>query len=100
MERVAGPIDWTLAMVQEDVDRSSQGFLLGTTNVHLKLYTTAVLFWSLKWGMVKDYTGINVDRSTGAVISQTVNIEMNGFEGSNVGDIILPGAGANWWPVP
>jgi hypothetical protein len=99
-ERVAGPIDWTLAVVQQDVARVSQAWDIDDEEVHFKLWIDAVDFWDLKWGIIKDFTGITVDRQTGAIIEQTVNIEMNGVDATGAGSITLPGAGAAWWPAP
>jgi hypothetical protein len=97
-ERKAGPIDWTLAVVQDDVDRASQAFDLDDEVVQFRLYTNATEFWLLQFGMIREFTGITVDTETGAIIRQTVNIDMNAHDGTSIGNITLPGAGAAWWP--
>lgn len=94
--RKPGPaIDWTLSVVENDFAKASPA--LGD-QVELKLYTTNALFWHLKWGIVKDFSNLNVNRTTGEIISRTVAIEMNGFDDAGVaGTIIKPGA-VTFWP--
>lgn len=92
----AGPIDWTLAITQQDNART----LTKGQQVALRLYVNATEFFLLKWGRLQNYTGINVDRQTGAIISQTLNFGMDGFDtvGEDVGQIVLPDATV-WWPA-
>lgn len=93
----SGPIDWTLAITQQDNARP----LAKGTRVSLKLYINATEFFLLKWARLQDYTGITVDRETGAIISQTLNFGMDGFntDASTVGQIVLPDLSV-WWPTP
>jgi len=90
---VPGPIDWKLAVTEQDVQRS---LFKKSDNLVLRLFINGVNYYELKWGMVKDFTGISVNRETGAIVSQTVNIEMNGFSGST-GHILMPN-GTTYWP--
>lgn len=96
--RKPGNLDWTLAVVEQDVIRSR--FNKGD-QVALRLYVSGEDFWLLKWGIVKEFTGITVNRETGAIIQQTVNIEMNGvnIDDASLGTITLPDE-SEWWPVP
>lgn len=95
--RKAGNIDWTLALVQQNLDRGvTLGFDKGD-DIQIRGYVDAVDFWLLKWGKVKNFTNLTVDIETGAIMQRTVNIEMNGFVGGVVGGITLPGAGSPWW---
>ena len=96
--RKAGtPIDWTLAAVVDDNLRSGV-FPAKGDDQELWLYVDATTYWQLRWGTVKDFTGINADRETGAILQQTINWEMNGFN-PGVGLIRRPGDVADWWPV-
>lgn len=99
--RKSGPIDWTLAVTEQDVDRSK--FSKGDDLI-LRLYVSATEYYELKWAQVAEFTGITVDRETGAIIQQTVNLNMNGFDpaalsyNGSVGHILLPD-GSQWWPA-
>lgn len=93
--RVAGPFDWTLAVTQQSDVRAGGDFDIGD-NLVLRAYTSATEYWLLKWGMVKDFTGLNVDRESGAILQRTINLEMNGFVGGVVGEVEKPGAVAFW----
>lgn len=95
--RVPGPIDWNLSIVVEDA-LAGHG-LTKFTDYAWRLYTTATLYYELKWGMVKSFTGITADRETHRVIQHTINIEMNCVKaaGGAFGHILKPG-GATWWP--
>lgn len=94
--RIAGPFDWTLAITQQSDERAGGAFDIGD-NLVLKAYTNPTEYWLLKWGMLKDFTGLNVDRESGAILQRTMNLEMNGFVGGAVGKVEKPGA-ATFWP--
>lgn len=89
-----GPIDWTLSVSAQDTART----LLKGQRIALRLYVTATEYFELFWGMVQDYTGITVDRQTGAIIAQTINISMDGFDtvAEEVGRIVFPDS-TLWW---
>lgn len=95
--RKAGIFDWTVSWTEQNVDRSR--FKKGD-NLALKLYVTASTFWLLKFGRVKDFTNIVVDRETGKIIQQTVNLEMSGVRDtdSSLGTITKPDSTV-FWPV-
>ncbi len=66
--------NWTVACVEHNTDRSR--FVKGQ-QMMLRLYVDGTHFWELKWGKVKGFTGIQVSAQTGAIIQQTVTVEMN-----------------------
>lgn len=92
-----GPIDWTCAIAQEDVNRLPADIFDIGDSLDLKLFTTASEFWRLTHGMVRDFTGIRVNRETGEIIARTINVDMNCYYGSTPGTITKPG-GSQWWP--
>lgn len=97
--RTKGPIDWTLALNQEDnKPGGTNGYPKIGTNHQIRLYVNSTDFWLLKWGRIGDYSNLVVDRETGNIISRTLNIGMNGFVSGVTGNITLPGAGSAWWP--
>lgn len=93
--RKAGPLDWTLAITQQDNVRASI-FDKGD-RVRLKLFVDDTLFWSLIWGQVRDFTGITADRETGAILQRTINIDMDAWDGADIGQIIKPDTTV-WFP--
>lgn len=98
--RKAGNIDWTLAMNQEDnAKQGSTGIPTIGSRYNFRLFDDATSYWDLLWGHVVDFTNLNVDRETGAIISRTINVAMDGFDGTSTGKITLPGAGSNFWPA-
>lgn len=98
--QLAGPVAWALAVTEQDVRRDL--FIKGQS-VDWKLYVTDTLFWRLRWGMVRDFTGIQVNMETGAIIQQTVNVDMDGFDltagsyAAATGYVKKPD-GTTWWP--
>jgi len=97
--RTKGPIDWTLALNQEDnKPGGSNGYPAIGTKHQFRCYVNATDYWLLKWGQVGDYSNLTVDRETGAIINRTINIGMAGYKDGAVGAITLPGAGSPWWP--
>lgn len=92
----AGPIDWTFTVTQQDNQRP----IAKGAAVALKLFVSATEFFLLEWGRLQNYSGITVDRQTGAIISQTLTFGMDGFDtvGSAVGQIVLPDTSV-WWPA-
>lgn len=95
-----GRVLWTLAVTEQDMDRSI--FAKGDV-LQFRLYVNDTDFYLLKWGMVNDFTGIQVNRETGAIVQQTVNIGMHGFDtsagsyGASTGSVLLPST-EQWWP--
>lgn len=89
----AGPIDFTLAITRE----SSKIMLNPGVNKLIDIYVDGTDFWSLKWAMLKDNSGLNVDIENGEIISYTENWEMNAWNGS-AGEIVQPGEASAWYP--
>lgn len=76
--RTAGTYDFSAAVsVQESV--LGAGLTKGTA-YQMRMYTTATLFWLIKWFRYKEATGITYNRATGDIISQTLNFEFSGQE--------------------
>lgn len=95
--RRSGPIDWSCAIQQDDDIRVGATVPQIADDVELKLFVDAATFWLLKWGHVRDYTGLTANRETGAIISRTCNIDMTAHDGTTLGVITKPDA-ANYWP--
>jgi hypothetical protein len=95
--RKQGIYDWTLAVTEQNVDRAR--FKKGD-QLALRLYVTQSLYWELWWGMVRDFTNIVVDRKTGKIITQTINIDMqvSDVTAGTLGHILKPD-GTTWWPI-
>jgi hypothetical protein len=96
----SGPIDATLAVTEQSTDRTL--FDIGD-DLDLKLYVSAAAFWHLTWMHVDNVTGLTVDRESGAIMQQTVNFGMQGFDvtagsyAASQGKILLP-SGSEFWP--
>jgi len=95
-KKAGAPIDWTLSIQQEDTDRLTNVWEPGDV-LDLKLFVDSTNFWRLKFGLAGDFTGIGANRETGAIIARTLNVAMNAYYGSSVGQILLPG-GTQFWP--
>jgi hypothetical protein len=95
----AGPIDWTLSLSQQDERRVAGVPDIGD-DIRLKLFIDATRFWELLWGHVRDFTGIDANRETGAILARTINVDMtaNTASGGALGSIDMPGA-TEWWPT-
>jgi hypothetical protein len=99
--RKAGVIDWTASVVvqnnRRDLDLDTP-FDIGD-DLDMRWYINAEEFWWLKWAHVKDFSALTVDVESGAIITQTVALEMNGFDAINNlrGKIVMPGANKAWW---
>lgn len=92
--RESGPLDFTLALTRQECDIEAD-FAKGD-DLQIRLYDSADTFWLLKWAKVKEFTGLTVDTETGAIVQHTVNLEMNGFVGADVGQIVLPNESIFW----
>lgn len=95
--RKAGTFDWNASIVQQEVIRGTYAFDKGD-NVQFRFYIDDTDFWLLKWGKIRNFTGITVDIETGAIIARTINTEMNGHVAGVAGEVRKPAAGAAWWP--
>lgn len=92
--RVAGTLDWTLAITHEN----SEPVLAMGPDYWIRLYVNATQFWLLKWGIMREVGGLQVDRESGKVIQLTESIEMQGFSQVDgaIGNITKPG-NVVWW---
>jgi hypothetical protein len=97
--RKAGNYDWSLAITEQNSDRSrfQKGQQLW---VRLHLDATGSNYWELATGLVKNFTGIVYDRESGRINQQTVNVEMNSnnVDDGSIGHIKKPG-GDTVWPI-
>lgn len=93
--RKKGPFDFTLTAIEHEIKRTR--FSKGDF-VQLKLFVSPDDYWLIRWGMVKSFTGITVNRDTGEIVKQTVNFEgsIRDYQGTNVGSIILPSETVAW----
>lgn len=98
----AGPIDFTLALVEQNIARGSAvNMPQKGDDLILKLttpYSGDDMFWLFTWCKLKEFSGINVNIETGVIVERTANLEMNGFNLGSVGSIIMPGA-VQYWPA-
>lgn len=98
--RRGGPKDWTLSVNLESEDRTQLSEMpTKGSQVRIKAYTSSEAFWLLEWGRVRDYTNIQVDIESGAVVGCTCNIEMdivNESDGS-LGRVVAPGGSVHWY---
>lgn len=105
MQRKPGPIDFTLAVTQQDnyADLPAKDLFKGA-DYGIKFGTdfgVPLLRWELQYCHLKEVTGLTVNRETGDIIKRTLNFEMNGFPaGFPVGKILRPGSATAWWPLP
>lgn len=93
--RRAGNYDWNLNVTVQDDDRTGLDI---DDVVQLRCYINATDYWELFWGKVQEFSGLQVDRESGAILQHTVPLLMTGYEGGNVGQIILP-SGGTFWPL-
>jgi hypothetical protein len=101
--RTRGPIDFTLAVVEQETKRSGgiHNAIQIEESLELKCFVTEDLYWHLKWAHIEGFTGISVNPETGDIISRTVNMGMDGIDpdgAKGTGFIKTPG-GATFWPL-
>lgn len=91
--RDVGSFDWTLDVLDEEPFLSPY---IGRDFTY-RLYTDEAVtrFWSLKYGLVQSQSNFNVDAETGAIITKTVQVGMQGvlccLQEPTRGEIIMPG---------
>jgi len=95
--RKAGGIDWNAAVT---VNNHAKQFAM-QADYELVMGVDAATDWTLRYGHLRDYTGLVVDPNTQAIQQQTMNFEMTGLHPTTgaIGQILLPG-GAVFWPTP
>lgn len=94
-KRKGGNIDFNVQLNIED--SKLYGPMTKGSTYQLRMYTTASLFWVLKWAYLIDATNLTTNQETGAIISQTLNLGMAAVNGGVIGSIILPGAMTSAW---
>lgn len=92
--RQRGPFTWTLALTEHETDRHELPDIGDI--VKIRLYVNASDYWLLDAAMLSDYSSINVDRETGAIISRTCNLGMHGVA-NGIGSVVAP-SGYQVWP--
>lgn len=94
-----GPIDWTLALNQEDYERGVDGYPDLGDYLKLRGYVNNTDFYQMNFGRQESYTNLVVDRNGGTTIARTLNIAMSATDGTTVGQIVLPGGdpASPWW---
>lgn len=107
--RRAGIIDWNASVTEQaNVANATLGLsaclgsLVGGDTL-MRMWIDATTYWGLSWAHYIDSSDFRVDNDTGAIIGQTNNFGMAGFdEDGNSGYIARPGedGGSNpyWWP--
>jgi len=109
--RRPGIIDWNAAIVEQASGPNATLGLSACNDVGvggdtvLRLWVDGASYWDLWWAHLVSISDLRVDNDTGAIIEQTNNFAMNGFDvgGSGNGRIARPGEdGASnpyWWPT-
>ena len=95
--RRAGVIDWNVSVTEQDNDRTK--FDKGD-DLFLRLYINATQYWNLAFAKLREFTGLTVDRQSGAILSQTLNFDMNSNRDTdgNTGFVVRP-SGFTYWPI-
>lgn len=97
--RKRGPFDWNLQLVCQDDDLGAMIMDINDEVVVEIDVEAGGDYWSLSYGLVKEWQGVTVDRETGNIIQATIPIEMCAFSHVDeaIGAVLLPG-GATYWP--
>lgn len=95
----AGNIDWSLSITEHDISRSK---VIKGQRYAVRLYVNDTDFYEIRWVQVNEFTGLTVNRESGDIMQQSVNMTMDGFDtdaapGDAVGALILPDESI-WWP--
>lgn len=76
--RTAGPYDFQGSIA---VQESAAGAGLVKGNAYqFRFYTTATLYWLIKWFRVKEFTGIQTNISTGDIIGHNIALQFSANE--------------------
>lgn len=97
VKRLKGNLDASLSFAVHTDDFSSLPVVSRGTNVEVKLYTTASLFWLIESMKLVNLSDLVCDRESAAMVGATLNFEFNGFALAVIGKIVTPG-GTNIWP--
>jgi len=99
-DKKAGPWKMEVTATEQEILRA----LFEKDNIlHLKVFTKpdSSQFWDIKWLHVKNFTGIQISRESGAIITRNVSLPFQAYDNEAtpiLGAITLPGAGSDWWP--
>jgi hypothetical protein len=95
--RTSTLVDWELSI---GLQRSDAPLAEGT-ELAIQAFTTDELFWELKYGRVREYSGITANRETGEIMSQTLVIEMSSnLEADGAIGVIKAPGDVQYWPTP
>jgi hypothetical protein len=97
--RQAGNIDWTFDVVDEETDR----FLVTGDFYDIKFFVSPTLFWRLQFGIAIGIGNLNVNVTTGEIISKSNMVQMSGqicCSGSPTAGAIINPAAVTKWPIP
>ena len=91
-------IDWTMAI---NVERTDSPLAEGSQLEELKVYVNATEFWHLNYARVQEYGGFTVDRSSNAILAQTLTLAMDAKKASDgsLGSILAPDTTQVWPPT-
>lgn len=92
----SGPLDWNASVTMQNDARDM--FAKGD-QIFLRLYVTPTTFYRLDFMRVGGFTGISVDRASGAIVQNTVNFEADVVKDSDgsIGQLVLPSTTV-WFP--
>lgn len=100
-DRIAGPFSIEMSVTEQEVLKPlfDKDYIM---EMQIPTKPDFSAYWDLKWLHVKNFTGIQANRETGAIISRNVNLLHTAYDYSSppvLGKIILPpGTGNDWWP--
>lgn len=92
--RRPGNIDATMSLTIQDSNPTQMAADI-TDDLIVQLQVTggeSPTYWLLQWMHYKDFSNLNVDRESGAIISFQANFELNLVSGGDIGCIMLPSA--------
>lgn len=87
--RLPGNFDATLAIGMQDTNLEEFIASIGDS-LEMQLPIDATRFWLLRWMLLKDFSGLSVNRESGDVIGFTANFEFNGFVDGDAGAVVTP----------
>jgi len=95
-KRLAGNFDAMLAIGVQDTNLDEFLAEIGDS-LELSLPINDTEFWLLRWMLLKEFSGLTVNRETGDVESFTANFELNGFDDvDGIGVVIAPDETVVW----
>lgn len=99
--RKPGPIDWTLQLNLQNDDRLTLPMDVNDEVVVEIDIEAGGTYWSLSYGLVKEFSGLTVDRETGNIVACTIPINMAAYShvDAAIGAIVKP-SGGTYWPAP